>query len=33
MQQLETPNTILGIDGGAPEGSTPETAVELNNGL
>ena len=26
-------NTILGIDGGAPEGSTPETAVELNNGL
>ena len=26
-------NTTLGIDGGAPEGSTPQTAMELNNGL
>ena len=26
-------NTTLGIDGGAPEGSTPQTALELNNGL
>ena len=26
-------NTTLGIEGGAPEGSTPQTAMELNNGL
>ena len=29
----DTANAVLGIQGGSPEGSTPETAMELNNGL
>ena len=32
--EVTRPNqTILGIEGGAPQGSSPETAAQLNNGL